>query len=39
MLMDPRHLQILWAIVDTGSLSGAARRLGKSQPSLSRTLS
>ncbi|MEO0487824.1 MAG: LysR family transcriptional regulator [Pseudomonadota bacterium] len=39
MQIDPRHLQMLWTIVDTGSLSRAARQLGKSQPSLSRTLS
>ena len=38
MLIDPRHLQILAAIVDTGSLSDGAIQLGKSQPSLSRTL-
>lgn len=36
MLIDPRHLQILAAIVDAGGLSEGARKLGKSQPSLSR---
>lgn len=39
MLIDPRHLHILSAIVDSGSLSEGARALGKSQPSLSRIVS
>ncbi|AXI46733.1 LysR family transcriptional regulator [Sulfitobacter sp. SK012] len=38
MLIDPRHLQILTAIVDAGGLTEGAARLGKSQPSLSRSL-
>lgn len=36
MLIDPRHLHILSAIVDCGGLSEGARSLGKSQPSVSR---
>lgn len=36
MLLDPRHLHILAAIVDEGGLSEGAQALGKSQPSLSR---
>ncbi|MBW4707251.1 LysR family transcriptional regulator [Roseobacter sp. YSTF-M11] len=36
MLLDPRHLHILSAIVDAGGLSEGAMALGKSQPSLSR---
>ena len=36
MLIDPRHLHILSAIVDEGGMSEGARALGKSQPSLSR---
>lgn len=39
MKLDPRHLEIIAAIVDNGGLTEAARQLGKSQPSLSRTLS
>ena len=35
MLLDPRHLHILSAIVDAGGLSEGARALGKPQPSLS----
>ncbi|MGX9354725.1 LysR family transcriptional regulator [Roseobacteraceae bacterium S113] len=38
MLIDPRHLQILFAVVDAGGLSEGAARLGKSQPSLSRSI-
>ncbi len=38
MKLDPRHLHMLWTIVEAGGLSEAARRLGKSQPSLSRSL-
>jgi len=36
--MDPRHLQVLAAVVDAGSVSEGAARLGKSQPSLSRSI-
>ncbi|WP_299826380.1 LysR family transcriptional regulator [uncultured Roseobacter sp.] len=36
MLIDPKHLHILSAIVDAGGMSQGARNLGKSQPSLSR---
>ena len=39
MKMDPRHLEILAAIVDQGGLTEGAQALGKSQPSVSRTLS
>lgn len=39
MLIDPRHLHILSAIIDSGSLSNGARSMGKSQPSLSRIVS
>ncbi|MEL7092299.1 MAG: LysR family transcriptional regulator [Pseudomonadota bacterium] len=39
MLIDPRHLHILSAIVDAGGLSEGALALGKSQPSLSRIVS
>ncbi|MDJ0824607.1 MAG: LysR family transcriptional regulator [Rhodobacter sp.] len=39
MKLDPRHLEILAAVVDEGGLTEGARALGKSQPSLSRTLS
>lgn len=39
MKIDPRHLEIIAAIVDCGGMAEAARQLGKSQPSLSRTLS
>ncbi len=38
MKMDPRHLEILAAIVDRGGLTEGAEALGKSQPSVSRTL-
>lgn len=38
MLLDPRHLHILAAIVDAGGVSEGARALGKSQPSLSRII-
>ncbi|MEM9350473.1 MAG: LysR family transcriptional regulator [Pseudomonadota bacterium] len=38
MLIDPRHLQLLAAVVDAGGVSEGATRLGKSQPSLSRSL-
>jgi DNA-binding transcriptional LysR family regulator len=39
MKLDPRHLEILAAIVDRGGLTEGAAALGKSQPSVSRTLS
>lgn len=39
MKIDPRHLEMLAAIVETGGLSEGAERLGRSQPSVSRTLS
>jgi DNA-binding transcriptional LysR family regulator len=39
MKLDPRHLEILAAIVDHGGLTEGAQALGKSQPSVSRTLS
>lgn len=38
MKFDPRHLEILSAIVDHGGLTEGAESLGKSQPSVSRTL-
>lgn len=38
MKLDPRHLEMLAAIVDHGGLTEGAAALGKSQPSLSRTL-
>lgn len=37
--MDPRHLEILSAIIDHGGLTEGAAALGKSQPSVSRSLS
>ena len=39
MKIDARHLEILAAIVDHGGLTEGATALGKSQPSVSRTLS
>lgn len=39
MKLDPRHLEILAAIVDHGGLTEGAEAIGKSQPSVSRTLS
>ena len=39
MKLDPRHLEIVAAVVSTGGLTEAAQLLGRSQPSLSRTLS
>ncbi|MEL7099127.1 MAG: LysR family transcriptional regulator [Pseudomonadota bacterium] len=39
MKFDPRHLEILAAVVDQGGLTEGARALGKSQPSVSRSLS
>ncbi|MGR3468379.1 MAG: LysR family transcriptional regulator [Shimia sp.] len=38
MQIDPRHLEILAAVVDAGGVSEGALALGKSQPSLSRTI-
>ena len=38
MKLDPRHLEILAAVVDNGGVTEAARAIGKSQPSLSRTI-
>ena len=38
MKLDPRHLEILAAVVDHGGVGEAAVALGKSQPSLSRSL-
>lgn len=38
MKIDPRQLEVLAAIVDSGGLSDGAGALGKSQPSLSRTV-
>ena len=38
MKIDPRHLEILAAIVDNGGLTEGAAALGKSQPSVSRSL-
>ncbi|KIC21499.1 LysR family transcriptional regulator [Leisingera sp. ANG-Vp] len=39
MKLDPRHLEILAAVVDSGGVTEGAEALGKSQPSLSRTIS
>lgn len=39
MKIDPRHLEMLAAIVDHGGVTEAAAVLGKTQPSLSRTIS
>lgn len=39
MKIDPNHLHILAAIVDAGGLSEGAQAVGKSQPSVSRTVS
>lgn len=38
MIIDPRHLEHIAAIVDFGTLQEAANHLGTSQPALSRTL-
>lgn len=38
MKLDPRHLEILAAIVEAGGLTEGAARLGKSQPSVSRSI-
>lgn len=39
MKIDPNHLHLLSAIIDTGGLSEGAAAIGKSQPSVSRTVS
>lgn len=39
MIIDPRHLEQLAAIIDHGTLSEAAKQTATSQPSLSRMLS
>ncbi|MCB1450815.1 MAG: LysR family transcriptional regulator [Nitratireductor sp.] len=39
MKLDPRHLELLSAIVDNGGLTEGADALGKAQPSVSRTVS
>lgn len=38
MKLDPRHLEILAAVVEHGGVTEGADSLGKSQPSLSRTI-
>lgn len=38
MQIDPRHLEIVHAIAERGGLTEGAESLGKSQPSVSRTL-
>ncbi|MEG9862728.1 MAG: LysR family transcriptional regulator [Parvularculales bacterium] len=38
MKLDPRHLELLAAIVDNGGVSEGAEALNKSQPSVSRSL-
>lgn len=38
MKIDPRHLEILAAIVDNGGLTDGAQALGRAQPSVSRTI-
>ena len=38
MKIDSRHLEIIAAIVDNGGLTEGAEALGKSQPSVSRTV-
>ena len=38
MLIDPRHLEQLAVIVEDGTLHEAAKRLGTSQPALSRMI-
>ncbi|MDP5220093.1 LysR family transcriptional regulator [Ruegeria sp. 2205SS24-7] len=39
MKLDPRHLEILAAIVEAGGLTEGAALIGKSQPSVSRSVS
>ena len=38
MKLDPRHLEILAAIVESGGLTEGAAQLGRSQPSVSRSI-
>lgn len=38
MKLDPRHLEILAAIVDHGGLTEGAQAIGRTQPSVSRTV-
>ncbi len=38
MLIDPRHLEQISIIVSTGTLQGAAEKIGTSQPALSRMI-
>lgn len=38
MKLDPRHLEILAAIVDNGGFTDAANAVGRAQPSVSRTV-
>lgn len=38
MKLDPRHLEILSAIVDRGGLTEGAQAVGRAQPSVSRTI-
>ena len=38
MIIDPRHLEQISVIVDTGTLQAAADRIGTSQPALSRMI-
>lgn len=38
MKLDPRHLEILAAIVDGGGLTEGAQAVGRAQPSVSRTI-
>lgn len=38
MKLDPRHLEILAAIVDGGGLTEGAQAIGRAQPSVSRTI-
>jgi DNA-binding transcriptional LysR family regulator len=38
MKLDPRHLEILAAIVDNGGLTEGAQAIGRAQPSVSRTV-
>lgn len=38
MIIDPRHLEQLSVIVESGTLQGAADKLGTSQPALSRMI-
>lgn len=38
MIIEPRHLVQVWAIVETGGMTEAAALLGATQPGLSRTI-